>query len=57
MSPQIKLWSEIDSLESCNVLLIDEAHDLSLGAQEKIREWHNAGKKGILPLRLIGIKS
>lgn len=52
VSPQIKLWSEIDSLESCNVLLIDEAHDLSLGAQEKIREWHNAGKKRYLAVAI-----
>ena len=52
VSPQIKLWSEIDSLESCNVLLIDEAHDLSLGAQEKIREWHEKGKKRYLAVAI-----
>jgi len=52
VSPQIKLWSEIDSLESCNVLLIDEAHDLSLGAQERIREWHEKGKKRYLAVAI-----
>jgi hypothetical protein len=41
VSPHIKLWSEVEDQldDQCNILLIDEAHDLSLPAQQKIKKW------------------
>ena len=42
VSPRILLWSEIDEIKLCNVLMVDESHDLSSAAQDKIRKWHES---------------
>lgn len=40
--PVFKTWDDEDIDESCNILLIDEAHDLSPHAQKKISGWKNS---------------
>lgn len=48
ISPTIQLWSSIDSMDECNVLLIDESHDLNDEAQRKIHEWYSKDKNRFL---------
>jgi hypothetical protein len=44
IKPTIKVWSEIDDeeLAAANVLLVDEAHDLSPAAQARLKAWFDS---------------
>lgn len=43
--PTYHLWKDAERmLDQCNVLLIDEAHDLPPEAQKRVREWYGTGK-------------
>lgn len=48
ISPSIQLWSGVESLNDCNVLLIDESHDLNEAAQKRIHDWYTADKRRFL---------
>jgi|GEM_PF-2758277 len=41
--PRVEIWSEKTAIQA-DVLLVDEAHDLSANSQKLISEWWHAGK-------------
>lgn len=41
--PRVEIWSEKTAIQA-DVLLVDEAHDLSSNSQKQISEWWHAGK-------------
>ncbi len=41
VKPEFRVFSEISTIE-CNVLLVDEAHDLGPDGEKKVREWHTS---------------
>lgn len=39
VKPEFHVFSEITTID-CNVLLVDEAHDLGRSGEKRVREWH-----------------
>ncbi len=40
VKPQFRIFDEITAIDDCNVLLVDEAHDLGPEWEARVREWH-----------------
>src|ERR1017187_8208869 len=40
--PQFRVFSEISAIDDCNVLLVDEAHDLEAEWELRVRQWHES---------------
>jgi hypothetical protein len=40
--PQFRVFSEISAIDDCNVLLVDEAHDLGSDWETRVRQWHES---------------
>lgn len=48
VKPQFRIFSEISAIEDCNVLVVDEAHDLGSDWEARVRQWHEREKGNYL---------
>jgi hypothetical protein len=42
VKPQFRVFGEISAIDDCNVLLVDEAHDLGPDWESRVRQWHES---------------
>ncbi len=42
VKPQFRVFDEISAIDDCNVLLVDEAHDLQPDWETRVRQWHES---------------
>jgi hypothetical protein len=49
IKPRFDVWMDEKGIpKGCNILVIDESHDLSDAGQEMVREWHESSKEHYL---------